>query len=369
MNMLATSAFGLEALVAEELKALGIQNTRTMDARVFFEGDMKALYEANLWLRCADRVFVIVGSFPAASFNDLFEGVKSLPWEQYLPHNAHFPVKGKSALSKLHSVSDCQAVTKKAIVERLREKHRVQHLDESGPEVIVEVAMLKDTATLCLDASGAGLNRRGYRGRQAEAPIRETLAAALVKLARYRPGRMMWDPFCGSGTIAIEAAMLAQNIAPGMMRSFACEQWPFMPNGIIREAREKAISLRRETGMDIMATDIDERAVKIARQNAQRAGVLDAMHIQRMDVSDIRTKVKNGVFICNPPYGRRMLEQKSARTLYAAAGRVMRSLDGWQSFIITSDEEFERYFGKRADKKRKLYNGSTQCTFYQYYKR
>jgi putative N6-adenine-specific DNA methylase len=370
MLMMATSSFGLEALVASELKELGIRALRVEDARIFFEGGWRELLIANLWLRCADRVYIVVGSFEARSFEELFEGTRALPWEQYLPKNACFPVKGKAAKSTLKSVSDCQAICKKAIVKRLGAKYGCEWFAEDGPRMVVEVALLKDEATLCLDASGSGLNRRGYRTLSAEAPLRETLAAALVRLSRYKPLRPLWDPFCGSGTIAIEAAMTARRIAPGLFREFDAEGWPIFPAGLAQTCREEARQAQERSGkLMIQASDIDERMVSMTRYHAKKAGVEEDIHIQRLDIREVSSSKKDGILLCNPPYGERLLAQKEARALYRELGAAAARMLLWQVFCITSDAEFERYFGRRADKKRKLYNGGKQCTFYQYYKK
>ena len=368
MQMMATSAFGLEALVAGELRHLGLEVDRVEDARVFFSGGMEELMKANLWLRCADRVFLVVGAFEANTFDELFEGVKALPWEDYIPLGSAFPVKGKSAKSTLFSVSDCQAITKKAIVERLKQKYGKEWLPETGARVTVEVGLLRNRATLCLDASGMGLHRRGYRKLTATAPLRETLAAGLVKLSRWRGDTPFWDPTCGSGTIAVEAAMLARNIAPGLNRSFEAEQWPMMPRQVPKLLREEARAARLEVTPFIMATDIDDRVLSMARYHAAQAGVADCIHFQRMEVSRLQTSRKGGTIVSNPPYGERMLEQKEARQVYKTMGEVFRRLPGWRYDVITSDPGFEQAFGARADKKRKLYNGPMKCTLYQYFK-
>ncbi|MGI6168206.1 MAG: THUMP domain-containing class I SAM-dependent RNA methyltransferase, partial [Christensenellales bacterium] len=310
MLMLATSSFGLEALVASELRELGLEVSRVEDARVFFEGDWQNLARANLWLRCADRVYLVIGSFEAKSFEQLFEGVKALPWEDYLTRDASFPVKGKSAKSTLKSVSDCQAICKKAIVERLKNIYHCEWFDETGPRMMVEVALLKDEALLCLDASGSGLHRRGYRTLSGPAPLRETLAAALLHLARYAPQRMLWDPFCGSGTIAVEAAMMARRIAPGLSRDFDMQRWPIVPAGTFEQGRQQAReSIDREAKLFIWASDVDESMVSMARYHAGKAGVERDIHIQRLDIRQVSSARKNGILLCNPPYGERMLEK------------------------------------------------------------
>lgn len=363
---IATCKFGLEAVVAQELKDLGAQDINTANARVFFSGGWDMLSRANLWLRTADRVFMVIGSFPARTFDELFEGVKALPWENYISANAEFPVKGKTAKSQLHSVSDCQSITKKAIVERLKLKYHRQWFEETGKKYIIEVGLLDDVATLALDASGVGLNRRGYRLLNAEAPLAETLASALILISRVQLDRSFWDPMCGSGTIPIEAAMIAQNRAPGLSRSFALEEWEFIPKGIFQAAKAEAIGLvRSDVHYDIAGSDIDGSALDLARQHAKNAGV--NIRFFKQDVANITSDIPGGTIICNPPYGERLLERSEAETLYRAMGRAFMSLNGWKYGILTSHPQFERYFGKSADKRRKLYNSSIICQYYQYF--
>lgn len=363
---IATCKFGLEAVVAQELKDLDAQDIVTANARVFFSGGWDTLCRANLWLRTADRVFFVIGSFQARTFDELFEGVKALPWENYISANAEFPVKGKTAKSQLHSVSDCQSITKKAIVERLKLKYHRQWFEETGKKYIVEVGLLDDVATLAIDASGVGLNRRGYRLLNAEAPLAETLAAALVLISRVHFERPFWDPMCGSGTIPIEAAMIAQNRAPGLTRSFALEEWEFIPRGIFQSTKAEAASLVRcDAPCDISGSDIDSGALNLARQHAKNAGV--DIRFFKQDVTQIKSDIPGGTIICNPPYGERLLERGEAETLYREMGTALRALDGWKYGILTSHPQFERFFGKTADKRRKLYNSSIICQYYQYF--
>lgn len=361
----ATCRFGLEGILANELRRIGAENVSAKDARVDFSGDFSLLCRANLCLRTAERVFLKVDSFKATSFEELFQGVFALNWEDYIPKNAAFPVKGKSARSGLHSVSDCQAITKKAIVERLKKAHKVRVLPENGSKIIVEVGLLDDVATLALDASGAGLNRRGYRTMNAEAPIIETLAAGLVLLSGYRGEGPFLDPMCGSGTIAIEAALIAKNRAPGIAREFAAEEWPFLPKGYWKAERERAKALERPGPIkDLSGSDIDPSVLKLARIHAQKAGVdipftcADATQLSRGDTG--------GRLVCNPPYGERLSDRRSCEALYAKMGRAFSTLHGWQAVIISSHPGFEKSFGKRADKRRKLYNSGLPCQAYIY---
>ncbi len=361
----ATCRFGIEGILANELRRIGAQNVSAKDARVDFSGDFSLLCRANLCLRTAERVFMKIGSFEATSFEALFQGVSALRWEDYIPRNAAFPVKGKSARSALHSVPDCQAITKKAIVERLKKGHRVRVLPEDGPKVIVEVGLLEDVATLALDASGAGLNRRGYRTMNAEAPIIETLAAGLVLLSGYRGGGPFLDPMCGSGTIAIEAALIAKNRAPGIQREFAAEEWPFLPKNFWKAERERAVALERPGPLkDIFASDIDESVLKLARFHAKKAGV--DLPFARADATRLSRSDTGGRLVCNPPYGERLSDRRSCEALYEKMGRAFSTLTGWQAVIISSHPGFEKSFGRRADKRRKIYNSGLPCQAYIY---
>lgn len=361
----ATCRFGLEGVLAGELRRIGAENVSAKDARVDFSGDFSLLCRANLCLRTAERVFLKVGSFKATSFEELFQGVFALNWEDYIPKNAAFPVKGKSARSTLHSVSDCQAITKKAIVERLKKKHKTQTLPESGPKVIVEVGLLDDVATLALDASGAGLNRRGYRTLNAEAPIIETLAAGLVLLSGYRGNGPFLDPMCGSGTIAIEAALIAANRAPGLMREFAAEDWPFLPKSFWKAERERAKALERPVShLDIAGSDIDESVLKLAHFHAKQAGV--NISFFQADVAQLSRADTGGTLVCNPPYGERLSDRRSCEALYAKMGKAFLGLHDWRAVIISSHPAFEKSFGRRADKRRKLYNSGLPCQAYFY---
>jgi len=369
VELIATATFGLEAVVADEVRALGYENVQVDNGKVTFTADLSAIPRANLWLRTADRVRLKIGEFQATTFDELFEKTKALPWSDWIPEDAAFPVEGKSVKSTLFSVSDCQAIVKKAVVESLKKTYKREWFAEQGPLYKIEVALLKDVATLTIDTSGTGLHKRGYRGLIGTAPLKETMAAALILLSRWKPDRVLMDPFCGSGTIPIEAALIGQNIAPGMNREFVSESWPVIPKTLWREARAETHDLAQyDRKLEIIGTDLDDEVLKVARRNAAEAGVDDQIHFQRMDVRDVKTKRKYGYLICNPPYGERLGEWNQVTRLYREMGQVLRSeLDTWSYYIITSDEEFEKHFGRTASKKRKLYNGNIKVDYYQFF--
>lgn len=365
MRCIATCKLGLESTVRMELLALGIEVVETLDARVLFTGGPEALVRALLWLRTAERVLLEVGSFPAHTFDELFEGVKALPWKEYLPKDANIHVNGKSAKSKLFSVSDCQSITKKAIVENLRAAYRTDRIPETGAEVIVEVGLLRDTATLALDACGAGLARRGYRTWNVAAPISETLGAAILLLSRFRPEQPFLDPMCGAGTMPIEAAMIAENRAPGLNRRFAAEDWRFLPGDVFDRAREEARDAVRAVALDIEGSDIDPRCIDVCKKHAKKAGVMLRWAVR--PVQELHREDTGGLLACNPPYGERLMSKKEAADLYRDMRRVFDALPDWRFSIITAQQDFERIYGKRADKRRKLSNGGMVCTLYQYF--
>lgn len=367
-KLVATSAMGLESIVADEVKELGFQ-TNTENGKIYFEGDETAIAKTNMWLRVADRVRIIVGEFTATTFDDLFEQTKSLPWEQYLPVDAKFPVAGKSVKSTLYSTPDCQAIVKKAIVERLKTAYnRIGFLDETGPLFKLEVSILKDKVTLTIDSSGAGLHKRGYRVGQGDAPLKETMAAALVKLTRWNPDRPFVDPFCGSGTIAIEAAMIGQQIAPGYNRDFSSEEWPWMDQGIWDRIREEAEDIAKyDQPLDITGFDVDPRMIKIAQQNAVEAGFMDLIRFEQRDVNDLTVEGLNGVLVGNPPYGERLGEIEEAEELARVIGHIMDRYPSWSVYMLSSLENFETMYGRKATKKRKLFNGFIRTDFYQYW--
>jgi len=310
----------------------------------------------------ADRVLIKMGNFKASSFEELFQQTKALPWAEWLPENANFPVQGKSVNSTLHSVPDCQAIVKKAIVENLKRKYRKEWFPEDGPKYTVEVALLKDEATLTIDTSGSGLHKRGYRKLSSDAPLKETLAAAMIKLAHWFPDRVLMDPFCGSGTIPIEAALIGLNIAPGIKRSFAAEQWPAISKGLWQEAWEEALAVvETDRKLRIIGTDIDHKVLSLARYHSKLAGVEDQIHFQKLPLSDVKTKSKYGYIICNPPYGERIGEAKEVENLYREMGQVFGNMDTWSYYILTANSRFEKLFARPATKRRKLYNGRIEC--------
>ena len=358
--------FGLEGLVGDELKRLGCEGVRVEDRRVFFTGDFADLAKVNLCCRMGERVMIRLGHFRAMSFEDLFQGVKALPLERFIPKDGAFPVKGYSLNSQLHSVPDCQAIVKKAASRRLGEKYGVSWLPETGAKYQLQFSIMNDRVQLYLDTSGPGLHKRGYRAVGNDAPLRETLAAAMVTLTRYRGRDFVWDPFCGSGTIPIEAAMIARNKAPGMYRRFSAEAFAWIDPAVWGQVREEAKDKEFHGKYQILGSDNDPKCVSLAMANARKAGVADCVTFKDGDATKMDLPAQNGVLICNPPYGQRMLEQQSAQRLYAALGRHLRYADGWKKYIITSEPEFEHYFGKRADKKRKLYNGMIKCDYYMY---
>ncbi|GER70755.1 RNA methyltransferase [Weizmannia acidilactici] len=367
-HLIATSAMGIEALVAKEVRALGYDCT-VENGKIEFSGDESAIARANLWLRCADRVKIKAAEFKAETFDELFEQTKAVPWEDYLPQDAEFPVTGKSVKSKLFSVPDCQAIVKKAIVERLKSRYRgVSWFSENGPLYKIEVALLKDIATITIDTSGAGLHKRGYRAAQGQAPIKETLAAAMIQLTNWHPDRPFRDPFCGSGTIPIEAALIGQNIAPGFNREFLSETWPWMDETVWRRAREEAEDLARyDQPLDIIGSDIDHKMVGIAQQNADEAGLTGIVRFKQMQVADFTAKEEYGVILGNPPYGERIGEREEVEKMYRDMGRAFSKLKTWSVYILTSFENFEHVYGKKATKKRKLYNGSIRTDLYQFW--
>lgn len=367
-DLIATSAMGLEALVAKEVRELGYE-CQVDNGRILFQGDEKAIAKSNLWLRTADRVRLKIGEFKATSFDELFEKTKALPWERFLPENAEFPVSGKSVKSKLFSVSDCQSIVKKAIVERMKKHYKKEGwLEENGPLFKIEVALHKDIALLTIDTSGSGLHKRGYRMAQGEAPIKETLAAALVMLTNWTPDRPFVDPFCGSGTIPIEAALMGQNIAPGFNREFVSENWPWIPSTVWDEARLEAEDLANyDQPLDITGSDIDHRLVKIAQENAFEAGLGDLISFKQMRVQDFTTTKQYGVMVGNPPYGERLGEKGAVQKMYHEMGQAFADLETWSVYILTSDEKFETHYGKKTTKKRKLFNGFIKTDYYQYW--
>ena len=370
-NLIATAAAGLEAVVGREVRELGY-DCQVENGRVRFQGDVRAIIETNLWLRAADRIKIIVGTFSAKTFEELFQGVFALDWENYLPLGARFPIsKAKCVKSKLHNEPSVQAISKKAVVKKLQ-KHYARPegvpLMENGPEFKIEVSILKDVATVMIDTTGSSLFKRGYRTEKGGAPIKENMAAAILQLSNWYPDKPLIDPTCGSGTFCIEAVMIARKMAPGLRRSFAFEEWNWVSDRLIQEVRtEAAQKVDRELELDIMGCDIDARMVEIAKANAQAAGVAGDITFKQMRVQDLRSDKINGVIISNPPYGERLSDDAGVTKLYAELGQVFAPLKTWSKFILTSDEAFESKYGSQADKKRKLYNGTLKVDLYQYF--
>ncbi len=368
LQLIAVSVFGTESITARELKKLGYFEQKVEDGKVTFAGDESAICRTNIWLRTASKVLLKVGEFKAFTFDELFEQTKALPWDEFIPENAEFPVEGYSISSKLFSVSDCQAIVKKAVVEKLKQRYKCDWFEENGSRYKIEVAILKDTVTLTINTSGVGLHKRGYRKLVGGAPIKETLASAMLLISHWNKDRILLDPMCGSGTIPVEAALIAKNIAPGLGRDFDAEKWDFIPQSLWDEARDEAYdAIIEDIDLRIHGSDIDEDAISLARYHAKKAGVDDVIHLQRMPVSEISSRYKYGIILCNPPYGERLGETDDVQNLYKEMGKVFRKFDTWSYYIITSNLEFEKYFGKRADKKRKLYNGKLLCNYYQYF--
>lgn len=368
IKLIATATFGLESVVAHEVKKLGYEDLAVDNGKVTFAADASAICRANLWLRSADRVQVKMGEFKATTFEELFQQTKALPWPDWLPEDANFPVEGKSIKSQLHSVPDCQAIVKKAIVEKMKLAYKKNWFEETGPRYTIEVALLKDVATLTIDTTGAGLHKRGYRKLASIAPLKETLAAGLLSIARWYPDRALLDPCCGSGTIPIEAALIGHNMAPGLNRSFTAETWPNIPKELWVKSRQEAQDLiNRDIKLRIYGTDIDDEVLSLARYHVKQAGVEGSIHLQRVPAAKVRSKLKYGFIITNPPYGQRLGEIPEVQKLYQELGATYSSLDAWSCFVITSYDKFEQFFGRKADKKRKLYNGRVECNYYQYF--
>lgn len=363
----ATCMFGLEKFVGETIDKLGYNRLDTIDGRVYFEGDETAVARCNVNFRCAEKLYIIVSEFSATSFDALFEMTKKIPWENYIGKNDVFPVTGHSIKSKLFSITDCQRIIKKAIVERLFTAYKTQTLPETDTRIQIEFFILKDTVALMINTSGESLYKRGYRVATGEAPMRETLASALVQIARPFPDTLFYDPMCGSGTIAIEAAMLLKNIAPGINRSFAGEGFKFLPASIWEDARCEAREEIKDIPLKIWASDLDSEMINIARENAKSAGVEEINFFVR-DVADITTNGERATIVCNPPYGERLLDVRAAESLYRTMGKAFKREGFRRYYIFTSSEYFEKHFGKKSDNARKMYNGMLRCYYYQYYK-
>ena len=368
LQLVATCLFGLEHLLGEEIEALGYERISTIDGRITFAGDEEAVALSNIFLRYAERIFIKVGSFRAESFEELFEGTRALPWADFIGQDDIFPVKGHSIKSKLHSIPDCQAIIKKAVVRSLSEVYGISIFPEEKVKYQIEFFILNDEATLMIDTTGSPLHKRGYRRESLGAPIRETLAAAIAATSRPRENVLFWDPMCGSGTIAIEAAMLMRNIAPGRSREFIAEEFPFIDKAIWKSAREEAFDVEKKSDFEAFASDIDPAAVALAEKNARLAGVSDTVKVFRQDARKISADGRRGTIVCNPPYGERLGTMREVEQLYREIGVHFRSLSPWQVYVITSHAQFEKFYGKRADKVRKLYNGMIPCYLYQFFK-
>ena len=370
-TLVATAAAGLEAVVGRELRELGY-DTQVENGKVRFQGGVRAIAETNLWLRAAVRLKIVVGEFPARTFEELFQGVFALDWENYLPLGAKFPIsKAKCVKSKLHNEPSVQAISKKAVVKKFQKYfHRPEGvpLQETGAEFKIEVSILRDKATVLIDTTGASLFKRGYRTDKGGAPIKENMAAAILELSNWYPDKPLIDPTCGSGTFCIEAAMIGMNIAPGFNRDFAFEAWNWVDKDLVQSVRDEADSKANyDVELDIMGCDIDGRMVEIAKANAREAGLEDVIKLKQMRLQDLKTDKINGVIISNPPYGERLLDDKAVDILYNEMGQTFAPLKTWSKFILTSDEQFESKYGMKADKKRKLYNGTLRVDLYQYF--
>lgn len=368
VTLIATAAMGIESLVAHEIRDLGYE-PNTENGRVSFNAPISAISRCNLWLRTADRVRLQIGQFKATSFDELFEKTKALEWERFIPEDGSFPVSGKSVKSGLYSVPDCQAIVKKAIVERLKLKHGVvNRLPETGALYKIEVSLLKDIATLTIDTSGVGLHKRGYRTGQGDAPLKETLAAALIKLTNWQPDCTFIDPFCGSGTIPIEAALIGQNIAPGFNRSFVSEDWEFIRSSYWDDALEEVEDLANyDQPLSIIGTDIDHKMIEISKENAFEAGLGDLIQWKQMQVADLTLQEEFGYLVTNPPYGERIGERKTIEKAYRALGNIMKEHPTWSIYILTAFKNFEETYGKKATRRRKLFNGFIETQYYQYF--
>lgn len=370
MLFAATCLFGLEKQLGEEIDALGLKRVETIDGRVLFEGEEKDIPRVNINLRLAERVLIVMGRFHAESFSELFDGTNAINWEEWIGRIDEFPVSGHSIKSKLTSIPDCQKIVKKAVVDRLSGAYGISWFEETGVKYKIEFFILKDEAMLMIDTSGIALHKRGYRPDAGAAPLRETLAAAIALTSRPSEDTLIWDPFCGSGTIAIEAAMIARKIAPGLNRNFAAEKFSRIDAELWSLAREEAMDLEvRDSKFEAWASDIDEDILDVTYENALRAGVEDSLNIFCADARKIeKPDGRRGTILCNPPYGERMGDMREVESLYREIGRHFKDFDPWHIYVITSCDYFERLYGRRADKTRKLYNGMLPCTLYQFFK-
>lgn len=372
-DLVATATFGLEAVVRREIEALGFDVVKTEDGRITYKGDENGIVKSNLWLRSADRVYIKMGEFSATTFEDLYQGIKAISWEDILPEDGKVIVVGTSVKSLLHSVPACQSITKKAIVDRLCNEYGVHDLPEDGPTYTVRFAFLKDRVIVLLDTSGEGLHKRGYRVANVDAPIKETLAAALINLSFWREGRVLVDPCCGSGTIGIEAALIGMNIAPGLSRNFAAEEWDIIPEEIWKSERKEAYgAIKSDINLDITLGDINPKAISAAKENAEAAGVDHQIKFVTGDMMALAAaapkNIREGIIICNPPYGERIGEGKEIQNIYSKLKDFMKDNPTWSLFMITADKDVEeKVFQRQANRRRKLYNGRIETCYYQFH--
>lgn len=368
LELIATATFGLEAVVKREIENLGYKILKSEDGKITFLGDERAVVRANLWLRSADRVQIKMAEFMAYEFEDLFQQMKGIAWEEWIPIDGKFIMNGSSVKSKLSSVPACQSVAEKAVVERLKEAYGVEYFQKSGALYDIKITLLKDRVTVTLDTTGTGLHKRGYRQHSVEAPIKETLAAAMLQLSFWRKDRILTDPCCGSGTIPIEAAMIARNIAPGISRSFACEEWDAISQKFWKEERKAAFeAIDNECNPKIFGLDIKPAAIEAAKANAEAAGVADCIRFAVADVAAMRTKSLGGVIVTNPPYGERIGDKQGIEKIYEAYRRFLRENPTWSLFVVTADKSIEKKLERRADRRRKLYNGRMEVCYYQFH--
>lgn len=359
---------GLEAVVDRELKDLGYDNRKVENGRITFTADELAICRANLWLRSADRILIKLGEFPAFTFDELFEGTKALDWPHWIPEDGEFPVEGRSHKSQLSSVPACQGIVKKAVVNKMQQRYGREWFAETGGRYVIEVSLLNDVATLTLDTTGPSLHKRGYRKLVTEAPLKETLAASMVLLSRWRPERPLYDPFCGSGTIPVEAAMIGWNLAPGLRRTFPSEHWPVLSGELWEQAREEAYDLvRDDVPLTIFGSDIDEAAIQVALASAKSAGFAKELKFRVHPVSELKPHGDYGCIITNPPYGERLGERADVEKLLRQLGSIYRSLNTWSAFILSPSKQLEHYWGVPASKRRKLFNGRIEVALYQYF--
>ncbi len=368
MTLVSPCLFGVETYLKDELKNLNFDIVNTIDGRIFYEGDGETIAKANMFLRCAERVMILISEFKCLSFEDLFQGVKAIDWQDYINKDSAFIVTGATLSKALHSERSCQSIIKKAMVDKLMQAHKTKVLSEKGDPVFVQFFLKGDVAQIMIDTSGDTLHKRGYRAKGNLAPIRETLAAAMVYQSRYSGKSLFADPLCGSGTIALEAALIAKNRAAGTLRSFAFEKYTFIDKKHIRNMREMAKDVEKKEDFKILASDIDEHSLRIARENTYIAGVSDYIEFSNAAVADFACSEERGIIVTNPPYGERMNEREECESIYRDMGRSFQKLVNWKYYVITSHEEFEKHFGKKCDKKRKMYNGMIKCDMYQYFK-